>query len=274
MKEIFLIGGDTRSDWAAKHLESSGCAVRTFGVPQLPDTPLPQTLSRVVLPFPSFQGERVRGNAGVPVAEILSRLHAESIVFGGKLSGWREAFEARGARVFDCYGTEPLTTANAVPTAEGAIALAIAHSPDMLHGAHCLIIGFGRIGKVLSQKLRALSAHVTVSARSAGDLALAQALGLRSDRTGVYLHGLGQYDFVFNTVPAPVLSREQLSQLPHGCVLLELASAPFGFSAADCAALGLSYQSASALPTRFAPKAAGTLYAQCILDLFKREELP
>ena len=58
-----------------------------------------------------------------------------------------------------------MTTRNAVATAEGAIAEAVLHSDGTLHGAACLVIGFGRVGLALAQRLRGLSAHVTVAAR-------------------------------------------------------------------------------------------------------------
>lgn len=266
MKEICLIGGDARSYWAAKHLQANGYTIVTVDVPLLPDAPLPEAIECAVLPFPSFQGALLRGRSALPVEELLCRVHFGACVFGGLFGIWREAFESRGAQVFDCYGTEPLTTANAVPTAEGAIALAMEQSPITLHGASCLVIGFGRVGKVLSQKLHALSAHVTVSVRKPVDAALVEASGMKSDKTGCYLHGLGQYDFVFNTVPADIFTPAQLAQLPPTCILIELASKPHGISEADCTALGLSYHFAPSLPAKVAPKTAGALYAQCILD--------
>ncbi len=272
MKQIFLIGGDTRSYWAAQHLQANGYPVATDGVPGLADTPLPESLSCAVLPFPSFQGALIRGRAAIPVEEILCRIHAGTLVFGGLFGIWKEAFQARAAHVFDLYGTEPLTTANAVPTAEGAIALAMEQAPITLHGANCLVIGFGRVGKILAHKLHALSANVTVSARKPADFALAEALGLKTDQTGIYMHGLGQYDFVFNTAPAEVFTRAQLETLPHECVLIELASKPYGISEADCRELGLSYHFAPGLPGKCAPKTAGGLYAQSILNILESEE--
>lgn len=273
MKEICLIGGDARAYWAARYFEACGYAVRAVDVPQLADAALPQTTECVVLPFPSFRGDTVRGAGVIPLEAITARLTPKSTVFGGLFGEHRAVLEARGARVFDCYGAEPLTTANAVPTAEGALALAMEHSPITLHGAHCLVIGFGRVGKVLAQKLHALSARVTVAARRPADRALAEAYGMQGDVFGEYPRGLS-YDFVFNTAPAEVFTREQLARLPPDCVLIELASRPHGISEADCAALGLSYFFAPALPGKCAPKTAGALYAQCILDCLEKEEAP
>ena len=269
---IWLVGGDERCFWTAQQLRSSGAEVLTFGVPRLSDTPLPVAFSTLILPFPSFRGALVRGPSAVPTEELLCRSDGQTRVFGGQFGIWREAFEARGARVRELYDTEPLTTANAVPTAEGALALAMEHAPITLHGASCLVIGYGRIGKLLSQRLQALEASVTVAARKPADRALAEAFGLQSEITGVYLHGLGQYDFVFNTVPAATLCEAQLRFLPPECVLLELASPPYGIDAAACKRLGLTYVLAAGLPGQCAPKTAGAAYAQSILELLEREE--
>lgn len=267
---IWVIGGDARSFWTAERLRAEGREVKTYGVPNLADTPLPARLEQIVLPFPSFQGALLRGKAAVPAEEVLCR--AGGAVFGGCFGAWGAEFATRGVKVHDLYGSEPLTTANAVPTAEGAIQLAMERSPVTLHGASCLIIGYGRIGKVLALKLRGLDAAVTVAARRAADRALAEAAGLNADETGVYRRGLAQYDFLFNTVPAPTLTEEQLRLLSPDCVLIELASLPGGIPAEVCQHLGLSYVFAPGLPGKCAPKAAGSLYAQSVLDILAAEE--
>lgn len=269
---LWMVGGDTRSFWAAQHLRNQGLTVMTHGVPKLSDAPLPAAFSALVLPFPSFQGALVRGSSAIPVEELLCRTGKQTGVFGGLFGIWRKAFESRGAHVIDLYDTEPLTTANAIPTAEGALALAVERSPITLHNASCLVIGYGRIGKLLARRLQALGASVTVAARKSGDRALAEAFGLQSEVTGRYLHGLGQYDFVFNTVPAATLNEAQLCRLPPECMLIELASPPYGIDAEACKRLGLFYVLASGLPGQYAPKTAGSLYAQSILDLLDREE--
>lgn len=270
--EFWILGGDERNRWAAEYLCGIGHEVHTFGVPGCSDEPMPLYMERTVLPFPSFQGALLRGVSAIPIEEILHRVDGDSTVFGGLIGTWAQAFDHRKARVFDLYGSEPLTTANAVPTAEGAICLATEHSPITLHGANCLVLGYGRVGKILAAKLQALSAHVTVALRKAPDQALAEALGLATDRISVYSRGLEQYEFVFNTVPAEVLTGEQLARLDKSCVLLELASAPGGFSRTQCEALGLTCCHAPGLPGKYAPKTAGILYAQSILTLLQKED--
>ena len=269
--KAWMIGGDARSGWAARAFRAAGWTLATLDVPGCTDTDLPPDANSVILPFPSFDGGCIRGTKQLLVTELLDRVPPGARIFGASFSIWREAFAARGCTVRDLYGAEPLTTANAVPTAEGAIALAMEAAPITLHGAACLVIGFGRIGKVLAQKLQALSARVTVSVRRPGDQGLVEALGLEAERTGVYAHGLGRYDFVFNTVPAPVLDLALLRQLSPDCVVIDLASAPYGIAPDLCAEAGVRCRYAPGLPGKCAPKTAGLLYAQQIIS--ESEEL-
>lgn len=50
--------------------------------------------------------------------------------------------------------------------------------------------------------------------------------------------GLGTYDVIFNTVPAPVLDRALLARTGTDCVLLELASPPGGIDGEAARDLG------------------------------------
>ena len=268
---LWVIGGDARSHWAAQALAASRFAVSAYDVPDEKTENLPEEINIAVLPFPSFQGALIRGHSGIPVADLLNRLRCGSYVFGGLFGDWKGAISDRGAKAYDLYDTEPLTTANACLTAEGALQLAMENSPISLHGAKCLVIGYGRIGKCLAQKLRGLSADVTVSARKPADQSLAEAMGHLSDQTGIYLHGLQQYDFIFNTVPAEVLSSDQLAQISPACLLIDLASRPGGFSPVRCQELNLHFCTAPGLPGRCSPKSAGILYAQSILSILNQE---
>lgn len=271
--EVWVLGGDARNYWAAQQLRAAGHTVHTCGVPGLADEALPERFGALLLPFPAFAGDCLRGEKQVAVLPLLEHMDAGTRICGGLLSAWAGAFRTRGASVTDLYDTEPLTTENAAATAEGAVALALTRSAIALQGARCLVIGFGRIGKLLALRLHALGATVTAAARRPGDRAMAEAMGLESDVTGLYHHGLYAYDFIFNTVPAPVLSRLQLSRLKKDCLLLELASAPGGVDPACCGELGLTVIAAPGLPGTYAPKTAGLRYAEAALRHLEMEEI-
>ena len=257
-------GGDKRAFWTVDYLRNRGLVLSAYGVPGWEDRPLPEHIELLLLPFPlpgSWMG----------ISVLADRLTPGALVVGGRLGKTGALLEATGARVRDLYGTEPLTTLNAVATAEGALALLVKESEITLWESRCLVIGGGRIGTLLGERLRALGAEVTVAVRSPKDRAMVRGRGMLPERTGSYDRGLEAYDFVINTVPAPVLNGEHLTRLKKNCVLLELASAPGGFSPETCGELGLKAIQAPGLPGRFSPKTAGILYGESLWEILKEE---
>ena len=254
---IWILGGDARSRFAAEFMRLNGYDVKTYGVPFMVDSPMPQKFSEVILPFPSFSGALLKGQSAIPIEEVIDRLQENTKIFGGMLQSQEKRFAQCGAKIFDLYDSEPLSTDNAVPTAEGAICLAIEHSDITLDGARCLVCGFGRCGKALAQRLKALNAKVTVASRE--------------DATGFATEDIGTcsvaYDFIFNTIPTPIFSGTE--SIGDNCVFIELASAPGAFF--EGAKKPLHFHDAPGLPGKFAPKTAGILYAKSILKILESE---
>ncbi len=260
----WFLGGDERSRRAVEYLQEQGKAVQSYGVPGLPNGELPSYFPRVILPVPSLKEGKIPGCPSLSVEELLRRVDGQSRIYCMKADPLVQQARALGIPIWDLYDTEPYTTQNACATAEAAIALAIENSPITLFDALCLVIGGGRIGVLLCQRLKAMGAKVTLCSRRNSQRALAEGMGLNCDKTGVYEKGLEQYDFVFNTVPATVLTETQLAQLKVGCVLMELASAPGGF---DPHSTHMPvFVSATGLPGKYSPKSAGLYYARAIME--------
>jgi len=265
-KRIVVLGADPRQYWVAKALSEAGHTVSVWGVPGLEDTKpsLPQLLSdaqAVVLPMPAADRSgdlQLSSGRSVKLETLSTLLPKHALIFGGILPP-----ELCG---IDYAVSDTVATANAVPTAEGAIQRAMEHLPITLWKSRCLVIGFGRIGKVLAQRLQALGAQVTVTARRSSDLALAEALGCSIDRTGLYSKGLDQYDCIFNTVPAMVLPEEQLRRTRQDCLLIDLASRPGGIDFSACAQLPRQVLHALSLPGLVAPATAGRIISDYILE--------
>jgi dipicolinate synthase subunit A len=81
---------------------------------------------------------------------------------------------------------------------------------------------------------------------------------------------------LFNTIPAHILPRALLMGLEGDTLLIDLASAPFGVSDRDvreaAAHNGLRYLRAPSLPGSYAPREAGRIIAECILDILSRPQ--
>ena len=263
---ITVLGEDRRQYWVAKHLTAAGHKVNTFGVPGLEDTQLTLAWtaadsSVAVLPMPATDSNgiiRLSRDRHLD-SKLLPVLLPRNIrIFGGllpeNLSGTDYAHD------------DGVTTLNAVPTVEGAIQRAMELLPITLWNSHCLVIGFGRIGKILAHRLQGLGAYVTVCARKPGDLAAIAGSGYESDVTGMYAKGLERYDCIFNTVPAMVLPEEQVQRTKTDCLLMDLASRPGGMDFSACAQLSRQAVHALSLPGQVAPATAGKIISDFILQ--------
>ena len=147
------------------------------------------------------------------------------------------------------------------------------HLDQTLLGMDCLVLGFGRIGKLLSYRLHGLGAKVTAAARRPEDRAWIRAFGWRALDPGNLSGALSSFGAVFNTVPAPLLGNELLAQLPAGCVCVDLASQP-GIDIRAAQSLGLDAVWARSLPGRMAPGAAAVVLRDAVYYILKERGDP
>lgn len=268
-----VLGGDARLTWVVRALRQRQLVARTFSVADCGDTYESMELTLlnadcVILPIPAFRGEYINtvSDRPLPLQVLLQYLHPGMHVFGGKLDARLPQLQASGAQVTDYGALETFAAANAVPTAEGAIQIAMEQTDHVLQDSHCLIVGYGRIGKVLAHKLRALGAHVTVSARKETDLAMIAAYGFQADTTCVYHLPLARYDVIFNTVPAEIFTGSQLAATKPDVLLLDLSSLPGGINQTLCSALDRRAITGWQLPGRVAPASAGRIICDTVLS--------
>lgn len=75
---------------------------------------------------------------------MFNAVRPEQCLAGGSVSEVvREEAEKRGLTIHDYFEREELAIHNTVPTAEGAIQLAMEETPITLYGSRCLVTGFG-----------------------------------------------------------------------------------------------------------------------------------
>lgn len=283
---LALLGGDERQIEMAQALERLGWETAVWGLGEGDSAadwreaiagadavilPLPATSDGVRLHCPLDSGASLRFSV------LLEQLPSGSCVLGGKLpAAWREGAVRRQISVEDYYDSEILQMRNALPTAEGALYLAMQTLPVTVDGLSVAVTGYGRIASLLAEKLYALGASVTVYARKKRDLTHAELRHLHT----VCLTGEGERSslcrissdcrMIFNTVPCRIFTEPVLRCLPRQCILMELASAPGGFDPVCAERLGLRWILASALPGKYYPETAGRILAQTVSELLPK----
>ena len=171
--------------------------------------------------------------------------------------------------MYDYFLREELTIKNAMITAEGAIQTAMSETAFTINGSKCLVMGYGRIGKMLSNLLQKLGADVTCSARKESDLALIECNGLKPIRTIELNDELTDFDIIFNTIPNCILTYDKLSKIRCDTTIIDLASKPGGVDFSGAKKLGLKAIWATSLPGKVAPITSGKIISDTIFNIIR-----
>ena len=277
-----VVGGDMRQARLAELLAGDGHSVRSYaleGVGELRGTcrclKLADAVAEadcVLLPLPVCGRE---GYLNAPFAEqpicverVLTALPRSALICAGRIDARTAELAAElGLDCVDYFAREELAVGLAVATAEGALQIAMQETPFTICGSRALVIGFGRIGKALSRRLHGLGARTSVSARGCADRTWIAALGYGVEDTRKLDGRLGDFDLVFNTVPARVLDAARLAELKEGCLCMDLASKPGGMDFAAASRLGVKAVWALSLPGEVAPYSAGAMIRDTVYNI-------
>lgn len=283
MYRFGVIGGDLRQSHLAKALTEKGFMVSGYGlhedIYQVPGigriTSLKENLKDcgvVLLPLPVTDDElainALFSEKSIGIDELLDSVSKESLILGGKISSefYKKCLD-RGLTVDDYFKREEMSVMNAIPTAEGAIQIAMEETAITIHGAKCLVTGYGRIAKVLVSRLKALGAEVFVAVRKYEDLAWIREGGCIPLKLKEMITFAEDYDVIFNTVPATILGEDILSSIKESCVVIDLASKPGGVDFETARKLGIKAIWALSLPGKVAPITAGEIIAHTVLNI-------
>lgn len=283
-KNIWVVGGDPRQAALAALLADDGHSVHSYalergeGMQCEPSMAGADRADCLILPLPAA-GPGGRLNAPLAAGEhgleeVLDALRPGQLVCAG-MAGEEllEMARERGLILRDYFAREELAVMNAVPTAEGAIQIAMEELPITLHDARVLIIGFGRLGRALAPRLRGLGARVWVAARRYEQRAAAESMGLGSEGMDRLSDWLCSYDLVYNTVPSTVLGVEELAALKERALVIDLASRPGGVDMDAAAALGVRVIWALSLPGKAAPVTSGRYIKNTVYHIMEESDL-
>lgn len=258
--DFTIIGGDMRQVCLAKLLALKGYCICHYGLCEPVKTPCIQPLDSLL--------EAVSSSsvciAPIPFSKLLNK--APYLEFADLLSDGHTLFagcipkpffkliQAKNISAFDFMASPEFAYWNAKATAESTLANAILLSPRTLFESRCLILGYGKCAKALARLLSMQTPYLSVAARNPVQLA-------EASLTGAQIISLEQlsdcelssFDFIFNTIPAPILTSALLEQISPSALLLDLASAPGGFNLEEAKAMGRNAHLLLGLPGKCAP---------------------
>ena len=258
-----IIGGDLRSFFLAKILSKEKYEVKLYGFDKLENfkecekyDEMIRTSNNIVLPIPfSKDNQYVNmpfSDKNIAIREIFYYLENKTIFVGNIHQELKEELHRKHNQVVDFMKKEEFAILNAIPTAEATIDIILKNTKKILQNSNCLIMGFGRIGKVLAYKLRGLCAKVTCMITNEAEKAWAVAYGyetIKIENLQKNCTKLKQYDIIINTIPKTIL-KEELKEIKKETLVIDLASKPYGIDRKIAEQENLNFIEALGLPRK------------------------
>ncbi|WP_053983723.1 dipicolinate synthase subunit DpsA [Niameybacter massiliensis] len=258
---IAIVGGDLRFVRLAKILCDKGFDTWVYGITH-PDLPKNVHLATslediskcqyIVGPIPfTRDGKNLftpLSNTSISVEMFMENVKDSFLCLSVLKKDIIKLLEERNLRYKDLLSMDEVAVLNAIPTAEGAIQYAMENSEITLNDSKCLVLGFGRCGKILAQKLHGIGARVYVEARKTLDLAFIASYDYVPVPLDELKKHLWKFDFIFNTIPVPFLDPSYIDLFKKEAVYIELASTPGGIDIPYCEQTGVHYVPAPSLP--------------------------
>lgn len=247
---FLIIGGDKRISMLAQKLKDDGNRIKTFAnevkdieelknIDEIYKTNYDIVVSSLPLTKDNINVYTPLSNKKISLEE-LKKISKDKILITGD----------------DILSDEATTILNTIPTAEGAIQVAMEETNYTLHNSKALVLGFGRVGKILCNKLKGIGMEVYCEARKTTDLAWIKAYGYKEIPIEKLKENICKMDIVFNTIPYKILDKSTLILMSRETLIIDLASAPGGVEYETAEKLGIKAILASALPGKVAPDTA------------------
>ena len=282
IKNIAVVGGDLRIVKLVEMLKKENYNVKTFALEKATEIADTKTSSLaecvkdadiVLGPLPlSSNGQFVNTPFSIEklqVEDVLNQIGGKTFIAGSIKQEVYEMAEDKDITVLDIVKREELAVLNAISTAEGAIQIAINETPKNLHRNNVLVLGFGRIGKVLSKMLDGIGAKVACEARKTTDLAWIKAYGYEPINLIELKENLNRFDIIINTIPYVVLDRQMLQEVKKDALIIDLASNPGGVDRQAVKELGIKFNWALSLPGKVSPVTSAEFMKETLLNMFK-----
>ncbi len=277
-----ILGGDKRSLELGNLLMKDGNDVYIFGFDKMDQykdesANLKEAVEYadvIIGPLP-FSTDNINVNApfaneAIQIDAVFDLMSENQALIGGKFSKEHEKkLNDKELKSADYFKREEMQILNAVPTAEGAIQIAMEETPFTIHNSNIMVLGYGRIGKVLSKMLHGIGANVHVEARSCSDLAWIRNNGYIPVCPKELKEYLPRMNVVFNTIPQIILDRELLRSIDSNCTVIDLASKPGGIDFGAAGEMGIKAVSALGLPGKVAPATAAMAIQDTIYNIIE-----
>lgn len=283
--DIVILGGDRRTACMAPILAEKGYRVLCFRTVSIICSPsikskiaftdsLREALDSapvIVGGIPFTKSDSLyceeHSDTAISTSELQRGIHKHQKIFAGVIpDDFRKTCEEREIGCYDFMRDEPMSLYNAVSTAEGAILEALLHKDTNIHMSNTLVLGYGRCGKIIADRLKGLHACVTVCSNDENELALACALGFETLPLSKLRNNICCYEYIFNTIPARILDRRCLEKISPDAIVIDIASNRTGADYETAQKRNVNIHFCPGLPGKYAGKSCAKYLTDYVIN--------
>lgn len=290
---ILIIGGDRREIELYLHLKKNGANVHLYGFEKYPNLEniyvsdnLIESIKLSQVIITPLMGIDSNGEVYTPYAKdkvfinepkVLRAINPKTLLIAGHVwPALKEILIQNNVLVCETREMDEISVPGAIPTAEGAIQVAMENTETTIYNSKALVFGFGRCGSILAHTLKALGAEVAVAVRRKKVLSWIEAYKMKPVPLNLIAEEVAKFDIIFNTIPALVLDAEVLYRIKKSSLIIDIATSPGGVDFAAAKRLNIKAISLPGLPGKVAPKTAADIlckvYPDIIVSSMKRGE--
>ncbi|MBN2984259.1 MULTISPECIES: dipicolinate synthase subunit DpsA [Cohnella] len=281
---VVLAGGDARQLEVIQKLTELDATVSIAGFDRL-DTPFPgvskadwtpellKTADALLLPAVGTEDDGTIAAIFTDREMKLSDAYLEELpdrskVYAGMAKPFlRKLCEKHRIGLVELFERDDVAIYNSIPTAEGALMMAIQNTDITIHGSSCIVLGLGRTGLTMARTLQGVGAKVKAGVRREETFARAFEMGFEPFHVSDLARQAEGCDLIFNTIPNMIITAQVISRLPLHSVIIDLASKPGGTDFRFAEKRGVKALLAPGLPGIVAPKTAGRIIANGLIQM-------
>lgn len=281
-RKITLLGGDRRNLQLAYLLSEDKNQILVHGFDQVEENPrlikekdiikAVEYSNLIIGPVPFMEENGILNtplfSEKINIKDIFEHLSEDHILMGGYiLDKYIDLAENYPFKIIDYYKREEMQILNAIPTAEGAIQIAMGEMDTTIHGSNILVIGFGRVGKIIAKMLDGIGANVCVGARSNKDISWIKAYGYRPILLKELEKNVSYMDVIFTTIPKVVIDRTILKKISKKTLIVNSGSKPGGVDIEKAKEMNIKAISISGIPGLTSPRTGGLCIKETVYNI-------
>lgn len=279
--KIGILGGDLRNVYLANEMSKKGMKIYVYGLEKATELnkeiitfenidSFLENVEVVVGPIPFEKKEYVNmpfSQNDIRAEEVLSKCRNKKVILGQL----NEKYVS--SNITDIAKNEEFMSKNAVATAEGTIQIILNNIKRNIEGSKVLVLGYGRCGKVISDKLNKLNAKVSTTYRSLGEQEYFEKNWIK----GVIIDDLKKelkenyYDVIVNTIPEKIINKDVIKYINATTLFIDIASNPGGIDKEEALKKEIKVIHELGIPGKKAPETSAQIIMELVNKIIKKD---